>query len=217
MPSTSAFATCASARTVSAGPAHVAQYQDRADALRGCWRYGVNLHVGFGVLQADIARSGAYCAFWSYGGSESYAKQVMPRVENWQMILAAGTPVSDFLGLCLRRAKSPAGDPDLRRRSTAAGSWRGRSGAGRVIPAGRASAASGVQRARHAHPAARRGVRDPRRAPLSPPTRRTATSRCRSERLDDRGGAGRSLLRQRLPADRRGWTYAAYVPGLRYG
>jgi RNA polymerase-binding transcription factor DksA len=84
-------------------------YQDRADELGGCWVYDVNLRVGFGILRANIQRSGVYRGYWNYNGGEAYARQVMPKVQKWQALL--GAPA---------RGNVPSMEPDRARELLAA-------------------------------------------------------------------------------------------------
>jgi RNA polymerase-binding transcription factor DksA len=84
-------------------------YQDRADELGGCWAYDVNLSVGFGILRANIQRSGVYRGYWNYNGGEAYARQVMPKVQKWQALLAAPA-----------RGNVPSMEPDRARELLAA-------------------------------------------------------------------------------------------------
>ncbi len=217
-------------------------YQDRADALGGCWDYGVNLRVGFSILRANIRQSGVYRGFWNYNGSEAYAKQVMPRVAKWQTILdaaapqpaaahpaqpapAAGTPVSDFVGLCLSQrgdryqwgAKPPPSDPNPTafdcsglvwwalarlRVPFPQGSWLQLQECIRrgtlIQPLDRAFAIQGALLFRHHTPA----------------DGHVAVSLGNGSTIEARG---RMYGVNEFPAGQRDWTHAAYVPGLRYG
>jgi len=73
-------------------------YQDRADALGGCWKPEVNMRVGFALIAALIKTNGLRAGLRRYNGAgpaaERYADQVLARVRKWQQILGAvpGTP-----------------------------------------------------------------------------------------------------------------------------
>jgi cell wall-associated NlpC family hydrolase len=110
------------------------QYQDRADALGGCYRPEVNLRVGFSVLRGHVRVLGLRQGIARYNGSGSaaqrYADQVLAKLKVWRRRLRPGggaTPVGpyagDFVGLCLKQrgdryvfgaeAKFTDPDPDV--------------------------------------------------------------------------------------------------------
>ena len=216
-------------------------FQDRADQLGGCWDYDVNLRVGFSVLRAHIRQSGVYHGFWNYNGSEGYAKQVMPRVMKWQTLIGAGTAssnghtstattavapaVGDFVDLCLKQRgdryvwgeKPPVSDPNPTafdcsglvwwalarlRVPFPQGSWlqlqycekKGTM----IVPYQRAFKIQGALLFRHDTPA----------------DGHVAVSLGNGSTMEARG---KQYGVNEWPAERRHWTHAAYVPGLRYG
>jgi hypothetical protein len=61
--------------------------QDRADALGGCWKPWINMHVGFGDLAGMIREYGMHDGLRRYNGSgaaaEHYAGQVTERIGPW--------------------------------------------------------------------------------------------------------------------------------------
>lgn len=218
-------------------------YQDRADQLGGCWDYDVNLRVGFSVLRALIRQNGAYNGFWKYNGQEAYAKQVMPRVVKWQTLLGAGAGavngnqpavathppsgplVGDFVALCLAQrgdrylwgAKPPASDPNPTafdcsglvwwalarlRIPFPQGSWNQLQAcrrAGTLIqPYQRAFSIQGTLLFRHDTPA----------------EGHVAVSLGNGSTMEARG---KQYGVNEWPSEKRHWTHAAYVPGLRYG
>ena len=71
-------------------------FQDRADALGGCWKVRHQLRVGFEVLAGAIGQHGVRggLAVYNAGSASSpagleYAKKVLTRERRWQQVLAA--------------------------------------------------------------------------------------------------------------------------------
>jgi hypothetical protein len=62
-------------------------YQDRADALGGCYRPDANMRVGFSLLRALIRSKGLFDGLTAYNGSSAYPRQVIPRIQQWRHIL----------------------------------------------------------------------------------------------------------------------------------
>lgn len=66
-------------------------FQDRADALGGCWNYRTNLRVGFEVLLGLQRQYGTREGFRRYNGSgaaaERYADDAMRRLASWTKTL----------------------------------------------------------------------------------------------------------------------------------
>lgn len=217
-------------------------YQDRADALGGCWDYGVNLRVGFSILRANIRQSGVYRGFWNYNGSEAYAKQVMPRVVKWQSILdaaapqsaaahpaqpapAARTPVSDFVGLCLGQrgdryqwgAKPAPSDPNPVAFDCSGLVWWALARLRVPFPQGSwLQLQECIRRGALIRPLD--GAFAIQGALLfrhhTPADGHVAVSLGNGSTIEARGT---SHGVNEFPAGHRDWTHAAYVPGLRYG
>ncbi|MGH2933869.1 MAG: NlpC/P60 family protein [Gaiellaceae bacterium] len=217
-------------------------YQDRADALGGCWDYGVNLRVGFSILRANIRQSGVYRGFWNYNGSEAYAKQVMPRVGKWQTILTSGSPqpapsppppptkavgaaVGDFVGLCLGQrgdryqwgAKPPASDPNPTAFDCSGLVWWALARLRVSFPQGSwLQLQECIRRRSLIQPLGRaftiQGALLFRHHTAA--EGHVAVSLGNGSTIEARG---RLYGVNEFPAARRDWTHAAYVPGLRYG
>lgn len=214
-------------------------YQDRADALGGCWNYGVNLRVGFSILRAHIRQSGAYRGFWNYNGSEAYAKQVMPRVAKWQAILVGpgsqpaptrpapppGIPVSDFVGLCLNQrgdryqwgAKPSPRDPNPAAFDCSGLVWWALARLRVPFPQGSwLQLQECIRRGTLIQPLDRafaiQGALLFRHH--TPADGHVAVSLGNGSTIEARG---RAYGVNEFPAGHRDWTHAAYVPGLRYG
>jgi cell wall-associated NlpC family hydrolase len=217
-------------------------YQDRADALGGCWNYGVNLRVGFSVLRANIRQSGAYRGFWNYNGSEAYAKQVMPRVLKWQTILAGAAPepapldharpapppaipVGEFIGLCLSQrgdryqwgAKPPASDPNPTAFDCSGLVWWALARLRISFPQGSwLQLQECIKRGMLIQPLSRafaiQGALLFRHH--TPTDGHIAVSLGNGSTIEARG---RLYGVNEFPAAHRDWTHAAYVPGLGYG
>jgi hypothetical protein len=66
-------------------------FQDRADALGGCYQWNVNASVGFGILAGYIRAQGVYDAFRAYNGADKYAEDAVSRLAVWRSRLG-GTP-----------------------------------------------------------------------------------------------------------------------------
>ncbi|MDX6632758.1 MAG: hypothetical protein QOG26_763 [Solirubrobacterales bacterium] len=68
-------------------------FQDRADALGGCWKPRWQLRVGFEVLAANIRQHGQHAGIAAYNGSgpaaQHYADQVIARQRAWHAVLVA--------------------------------------------------------------------------------------------------------------------------------
>lgn len=66
-------------------------YQDKADALGGCWLPRWNMQVGFQLVHDLIQKDGLHAGLAGYNGSgsaaERYADTVMGRIEQWKQIL----------------------------------------------------------------------------------------------------------------------------------
>ncbi len=68
------------------------EFQDRADALGGCWRPYINMLVGFRLVKAYVRAYGERVAFARYNGSgpyDPYAESVLARVKTWRSRLDA--------------------------------------------------------------------------------------------------------------------------------
>jgi cell wall-associated NlpC family hydrolase len=111
------------------GPCQLTWYafQDRADALGGCWDPTINMQVGFSVVRSHIRERGLRAGLARYNGggaaAQTYAEQVLRRVTRWQNVLGAATAprtngstparttavkptgpyTSDFVALCLKQ------------------------------------------------------------------------------------------------------------------
>lgn len=69
-------------------------YQDRADAMGGCWDWRVNCTVGFGALGDLIRAHGYRGGFKAYNGADVYAEAAMTRLAVWRQRLGSvPTPV----------------------------------------------------------------------------------------------------------------------------
>ncbi len=68
-------------------------YQDRADAMGGCWDWRVNCAVGFGALGDLIRAHGYRGGFKAYNGADAYAEAAMARLAVWRQRLGP-VPVS---------------------------------------------------------------------------------------------------------------------------
>jgi hypothetical protein len=70
-------------------------FQDRADALGGCYLWNVNASVGFGILAGNIRSQGVYAGFRAYNGTgahaDDYAKDAVAKLAVWRSRLG-GTP-----------------------------------------------------------------------------------------------------------------------------
>lgn len=66
-------------------------FQDRADALGGCYQWNVNASVGFGILAGYIRAQGVYDAFRAYNGADAYADDAVTKLAVWRSRLG-GTP-----------------------------------------------------------------------------------------------------------------------------
>jgi hypothetical protein len=66
-------------------------YQDRADALGGCWKPRFNMRVGFETLAANVRRYGHWGGIKAYNGAgaaaTAYAWSVTRREHRWEAIL----------------------------------------------------------------------------------------------------------------------------------
>jgi len=71
-------------------------FQDRADALGGCWDWRVNVRVGFDILASGIKANGLRAGFRAYNGSgpaaERYADDAMAKYQSWKTRLAGAPP-----------------------------------------------------------------------------------------------------------------------------
>lgn len=74
-------------------------FQRQADRLGGCWRWEINVRIGFGLLANYIVQYGARNAFVAYNGgrgaignakspAQSYADKAMARLDWWRTRLA---------------------------------------------------------------------------------------------------------------------------------
>lgn len=105
------------------GPTQLTYYafQDRADALGGCWDWRVNVRVGFDILAAGIKANGLRTGFRAYNGSgtaaESYADDAMAKYQAWKAQLAGAV------------APPPAPSPVIKEPDVAMMTW--------VLPAGK--------------------------------------------------------------------------------
>lgn len=59
-------------------------FQDMADERGGCWRWEVNLAVGFEIMAGYIKESGVSEAARRYNGSSEYAKDFMAKLAVWR-------------------------------------------------------------------------------------------------------------------------------------
>jgi hypothetical protein len=64
-------------------------WQDKADAVTGCWDPPSNLVVGFGIIATDRARGRSWHDCWlGYsGGKETYANEMDIKLAWWRAIL----------------------------------------------------------------------------------------------------------------------------------
>ncbi len=75
------------------GPGQLTWYatQDRADALGGCWKYGVNVRVALATLKANIRANGYAKGIERYNGSGPaavrYSREVRAKQKRWHAIL----------------------------------------------------------------------------------------------------------------------------------
>lgn len=62
--------------------------QDKADALGGCWKPGLNMHVGFTLLMGNIKGFGRWDGIRRYNGSgeaaKAYANTVTTKIKKWE-------------------------------------------------------------------------------------------------------------------------------------
>jgi hypothetical protein len=70
------------------------EFQDRADALGGCWRPSRNIRVGLELLAANIRQYGRHTGIARYNGSgaaaERYARSVEALQQKWHRVLTGG-------------------------------------------------------------------------------------------------------------------------------
>lgn len=63
-------------------------WQDKADALGGCWKPLVNMIVGFGIVAGYRKAGLSWHDCWKrYNGAEEYAVQMLARQAEWKAIL----------------------------------------------------------------------------------------------------------------------------------
>lgn len=76
-------------------------FQDRADALGGCWQPRYNCRVGFELLGKAIILNGYRAAFGEYNGGPrwrdnpsavKYADHAMSLLPHWQRVVKGDTP-----------------------------------------------------------------------------------------------------------------------------
>jgi hypothetical protein len=67
------------------------EFQDRADARGGCWRWEINVEVGFEIMAAYIRESGLKEAARRYNGSSAYADEFVAKVDIWRRRLPVPT------------------------------------------------------------------------------------------------------------------------------
>jgi hypothetical protein len=72
-------------------------FQDRADALGGCFQWDVNASVGFGILAGYIRSKGVHDGFLAYNGAEAYATDAVEKLAVWRSRLG-GTPPAAPIG-----------------------------------------------------------------------------------------------------------------------
>jgi hypothetical protein len=69
-------------------------FQEQADERGGCWKWSVNVAVGFETLAGLIRKHGERGGFRRYNGSgpaaERYADDAMTRLARWRTRLGAG-------------------------------------------------------------------------------------------------------------------------------
>lgn len=86
------------ARCQGVGPVQLTYwgFQDRADALGGCWRPLVNMKVGFADLARNIRVDGLREGVRSYNGSgpaaDAYAEEVISRAKGYAVRLRLPAP-----------------------------------------------------------------------------------------------------------------------------
>ena len=86
------------ARCQGVGPVQLTYwgFQDRADALGGCWRPLVNMRVGFADLARNIRQDGLHAGVAAYNGSgpaaEAYADEVIMRAQRYAVDLRLPKP-----------------------------------------------------------------------------------------------------------------------------
>lgn len=93
------------------GPAQLTwfSYQDMADQRGGCWRWEVNVDVGFGIFANHIKNLGdIWQAAKAYNGKAVYADDFMPKLAQWRKRLA---PTSEEPTVSNKNSSSRGGTP----------------------------------------------------------------------------------------------------------
>ena len=67
-------------------------FQDRADTRGGCWKWEVNVEVGFEIMAGYIHKHGLWEAAKRYNGADSYANDFVAKHRVWRDRLAGSQP-----------------------------------------------------------------------------------------------------------------------------
>jgi hypothetical protein len=73
-------------------------FQDRADARGGCFKWRVNIAVGFDILAGYIKAQGVHDGFLAYNGAEVYAIDAVEKLAVWRSRLGGTPPETPHVG-----------------------------------------------------------------------------------------------------------------------